>query len=173
MVISSTEILRSIDQMYRGMTVENHCPCKCDDLDMMFFLAEEHKESEKKNIRACIDRFFSENYQDLIKTLENKPSHSVCDMYRFIRSMGKHHSGILATLLQDKTDRCSCEDIYNHMKTVFSQSNQIHSITFEQMVRWGYHIRAEILNDGFCDDAIYNNIANFACTLAYIDAYHE
>lgn len=154
------------------MTVENHCPYEAGDLDMMFFLAEEQKENEKKNIRKSIDNYFHDTYQDLIKSLDYKSSHSVCDMYRFIRSMGKHHGGILVALLQDKSDRRSCEYIYNHMKDVFSQCNQTHTITSDQMLRWGYHMRAEILNDGFCDDAIYNNLANFACTLAYIDIYH-
>lgn len=170
MVISSYDFLRSLYLSYYKMTEEYVSPEETDDLDYMLFHTEASRDIAKIQLREAIDKFFETEYGEIVSGLSVASDKRPNDMHRYMKSMGRECRGYLMDYLQFRNEFCTFPILYEKMKALFLQYAITNTITKEQLLHWGEHMRTEILNDGFCDHAIYNNIANLACTLAYIDA---
>lgn len=170
MVISSYDFLTSLYHYYYQMTEAFVSPETSDDLDYLLFHAQASRDMAKVQLREAIDNFFETEYGEIVSGVSIASTKKLNDMHRFIKSMGRECRGSLMDFLQFRNEFRTFPIMYENMKEIFVTYDLANTITEEQLLHWGEHMRTEILNDGFCDNAIYNNIANLACTLAYIDA---
>ena len=170
MVISSYDFLDNLYHQYYQMTEGFTCSEKSDDLDYLLFHVQASRDITKIKLREAIDNFFETEYGEIVSGLSITSVKKLNDMHRYIKSMGRECRGPLMDFLQFRNEFCTFPIMYEKMKEIFVKYDLANTITEEQLLHWGEHMRTEILNDGFCDNAIYNNIANLACTLAYIDA---